>query len=73
MKNEVSRVPVLIYNTGRKDREACRLVLSAKMPCEFIATAEENTPRLIYNYRQFLGFEEIRSFVDKWQRRQIAL
>lgn len=68
MKKEPTRKPMLLFNTGQKDREACRLVMSSGMPCEFLGTDDENTPKLIWGYQEFAGIQEIKDFVGDWTR-----
>lgn len=72
-KRKPSVKPVLLFNTGQKDREACHLVMSSGMACEFLATGDEDTPKLIDGYQEFTGVEEIKNFVEDWKRSHCKL
>jgi len=72
MKINPSSKPILLFNTGPTDREACQLVMSSGMPCEFLATFDQDTPKLISGYQEFVGMYEIEKFVDRWKRSAIT-
>jgi len=61
------RKPVMLFNTGPQDREACHLVMASGIPCEFLTTTDENAPMILYNHQQFTGLEEIKRFVAGWR------
>jgi hypothetical protein len=64
MKKKIRTMPVLLFNTEEKDRTACHIVMSSGIKCRFLASDDEDTPKLIHGYREFTGVEEIRSFVN---------
>jgi len=57
--------PVLLFNTGDKDREACRVVTSARIDCLFVgSTTATETPILFANRRQYIGLGEIEAYLE---------
>jgi len=64
---EYLSTPILLFNTSQEDREACKLVMSSGMKCEFLATGDENAPKLISRSQEFIGMEEIINYVNSWK------
>lgn len=67
MRKASPKMAWLLFNTGKNDREACLLVMSSGLPCEFLATGDEDTPKLILDYLEFKGLNEIQTFINNWQ------
>ena len=61
--------PVLLFNSGPNDRKACHVVMASGMPCEFLATEDKDTPKLIHGFREFTGVNEIKEFVKTWKNK----
>lgn len=60
--------PILFFNSSASDREACFLVMGSGMPCEYLGTADEDAPKIIDGYREFIGLVQIKAYVASWER-----
>ncbi len=59
--------PVLLFNTGKEDKEAYQYVMNSGMNCELLATEDEKTPTLISRGQEFSGLKEIKNYVESWK------
>lgn len=57
---------VLYFNTSEDDKRAYLLLKSSRIPCEFRCPASclEGTPLLLDGYTKYIGFNEIKSFME---------
>lgn len=62
--------PVLYFSINEEDREACNVIMKARVVCRFVGTMNPTipTPVLHYRYRDYQGVEEIKEFVKRWKR-----
>jgi len=63
------RIPALLFNVSEEDKKAYELVMASGMPCELLATEDDNTPVLISRAQEFRGLKEIKEYVEGWNKR----
>ena len=64
------RMPALLFNVSEEDKKACELVMTSGMPCELLATEDDNTPVLISRAQEFRGLKEIKQYIEGWKENQ---
>jgi hypothetical protein len=61
--------PILFLNEGKEDSEACRIMISSGIDCEFRGpTLEDITPLILFRCQRFRGIDRIREFVSEFTK-----